>query len=109
MAALKAVVIIMGMLLLAGIAVIAFTIVNRSGDGAVEDVIGTDDAPRDLVEAFGALRLEGTAGCRIAESDAEGGRLIVRTEGAGSGCGRIHVLDLRTGRTLGTVETGGPN
>ena len=43
------------------------------------------------------------------ESAADNGRLILRTEGAGAACGRVHVLDLKTGKTLGTIEAGGAN
>ena len=94
MAALKAIVIIMGVLIFAGIAVIAFTIVGRSG------------GEPGKAEGFGTATLEGTAGCRIAETRTDGGRLVLRTEGPGPGCGRVHILNLDTGAQLGTVETG---
>lgn len=113
MPALKAVVIVMGLLILSGIAVIAFTIVNRSGDLVEETVseriVETGPAERPDIAAFGAVRLPDSEGCRIVESAADGDRLILRTEGAGPGCGRVHVLDLRTGTTLGTIEAGGAN
>jgi hypothetical protein len=113
MPALKAVVIIMGLLILSGIAVIAFTIVNRSGEVAeekvVERIVESDETAGGGIMAFGAVRLEGSEGCRIVESAVDSGRLILRTEGAGAACGRVHVLDLKTGKTLGTIEAGGAN
>jgi hypothetical protein len=113
MPALKAVVIVMGLLILSGIAVIAFTIVNRAGEEAeekaVERIVRTGGiAPAGLV-GFGAIRLEGAEGCRIVESAADSGRLVLRTEGAGAGCGRVHIIDLATGQPLGTIEAGGAN
>lgn len=113
MPALKAVVIIMGLLILSGIAVIAFTIVNRSGEVAeeklVERIVESGETAGGDFPAFGAVRLDGGEGCRIVDSAAEGGRLILRTEGPGATCGRVHVLDLKTGKTLGTIEAGGAN
>ena len=100
MVALKAVVIFMGVLILAGIAVVAFTIVGGAGGDRA-------DGGGGKAGGFGAIRLEGVAGCRIVESATDDGRLVLRTEGQGPGCGRVHVLDLETGKTLGTIEAGG--
>ena len=94
MAVLKALVIIMGVLIVAGIAVVGVTIYNRATE--------SDEGGR---AEFGTAILEIGPDCHVDESRIEDERLLVRTDGpAGSGCARIHVLDIETGAPLGVIE-----
>jgi len=94
MVALKALIIVMGALILAGVAIIGVTLVNR----ASEPRKGQAAAP-----GFVAKALNVGPGCAVAETRLDGGRLVVRTEGP-AGCRRIHILDLGTGEALGVID-----
>ena len=94
MQALKALVIFMGVLIVAGMALLVYGLVTRSE---------SDDpswfGPRARVERS----LIG-AGCSIAGSELSGNRLVVRLEGhAERGCQQLVILDLASGRELGRV------
>ena len=111
MAMLKGLIIFMGILIVIGVGVIGVTIFNRMNKPKVEateaapaavsaPVAGAPSAPP---RAFGGAVLNVGAGCEIAETRADAGRLIVRTDGPGA-CRRIHILDLATGASLGTLD-----
>jgi len=88
MQALKAAVIVMGVLIVAAFGLVVYTLIGRLSDAPAES-LGTVDLP--LPE-----------GCTIAESQAEGERLILRLEGlAGRGCQQVLVFDLTSGEELG--------
>lgn len=104
---LKGLIIFMGLLIVVGVAVIGVTIFNRMDKPKVE-VAETASATAPAASlaaarAFGGAVLNVGAGCEIAETRADAGRLIVRTDGPGA-CRRIHVLDLTTGASLGTLD-----
>lgn len=109
MAMLKGLIIFMGVLIVVGLGVVGVTIYNR----ATKPKVGTETAAstpaaaspaaNTAPRAFGSAVLNVGAGCEIAETRAEDGRLIVRTDGPGA-CRRIHVVDLSTGATLGTLD-----
>ena len=94
MAMLKALVGVMGVLILAGLAVIAYVAAVR--------LTGTD-APAPS----GAWSYALPAGSRVVATQTDGGRLVVRATLA-DGAERIIVLDLATGRVLGTVDAAMP-
>ena len=111
MAMLKGLIIFMGILIVVGVGVIGVTIFNRMNKPKVETaetppaaisapMAGASSAPP---RAFGGAVLNVGAGCEIAETRADAGRLIVRTDGPGA-CRRIHILDLATGASLGTLD-----
>ncbi|MHB1219766.1 MAG: hypothetical protein ACYC1L_16360 [Alphaproteobacteria bacterium] len=111
MAMLKGLIIFMGVLIVVGVGVIAVTIFNRMNKPKVE-VTETAPAAAPPVpgaplaaqpRAFGGAVLNVGAGCEIAETRADAGRLIVRTDGSGA-CRRIHIIDLATGASLGTLD-----
>ena len=88
MQALKAAVIIMGLLIVAAFGLVVYTLIGRMS-GMPAGGLGTVDLP--LPE-----------GCTIAESHAEEERLILRLEGlAGRGCQQVLVFDLTSGEELG--------
>jgi hypothetical protein len=109
MRALKALVIVMGILILAGLAAVAFTVARRAGAPADEPVAtGTPPgisapAAGAGTPAFGTVQVPLADGYAYDGATAEGGRLLVRLRGR-DGRGRIVVLDLATGRRLGIVE-----
>ena len=90
---LKAVVIVMGVLIVVVFTMIVITLVNRLSDGKGE---GAD---------FGELTVPIPQGCTIAQSEAKDERLILRLDGlAERGCQQVLILDLETGRELGRLK-----
>ena len=94
MQALKAAVIIMGLLILAAFGLVVYSLMGRlSGEGAGA--------------GFGAVDLVIPAGCGIAAAEPDGERLVIRLEGlAERGCQQVLVLDLASGRELGRIGFG---
>ena len=91
MQALKVLVVVLGVLIVVALALVAYGLVTR---------LSKDDAPRGL----GEITLDLPAGCRIAAAQADGGRLIVRTDGpAERGCQQVVVIDLADGTVLGRI------
>ena len=94
MGALKALVIGMAVLILAGLAVVAFTIAKRLG-------------PREGTgQPTTAAAVVIPAGAAILETDLEGGRIAFRLR-LPDGTMAIHIHDLADGRRIGThrIET----
>ncbi len=105
MQALKALVIVLGVMIVAGIAVIGMTIYHR----ATNLVNSPEPRPAEpavrtgLGPGVGKMALELPAGSRVVEMTAEGDRLILRLRLADGGR-RILILDMATGKRLGTFE-----
>jgi len=92
MRALKAAVIVMGVLILAGVATIVVTIVNRmSGPGVAEG------APAQAV-------LDEPAGTRIAGTSLVADRIALQLQGGGPD--RVLVLDTRSGHVVARIGLG---
>lgn len=105
MKALKALVIILGVMIVAGIAVIGVTIYHRATNlvnspvpGSTEPAVRTGFGP-----GFGRVALDLPPGSRVVEMTAEGDRLILRLRLADGGR-QILILDMATGKRLGTFE-----
>lgn len=98
MQALKVLVILMGILIVIGTAVVVVTIATRFGGGAEERTArpGAAAAPT----AFGEANLPMPEGCRLVSLTAAGERLLLRL-GSGGDCEQILVLDMGTGSLLG--------
>ena len=94
---LLALVIIMSVLIVAGIVVVIATIANRMGGGGRE-ATSTRAAP-----AFAAADLPIPAGCQVMETTTADDRLILRL-GSGERCNQILIVDMATGRLLGTLR-----
>lgn len=93
MQALKVLVIVMGVLIVAGLILVAYGLVGRES---------RDDT---RAGAFGEVALDLPAGCEIAAARADGTRLIVRLAGPRErGCQQVIVVDLGDGRVLGRVR-----
>ncbi len=93
MRALQAAVIVMGVLIVAGVAVLAVTLMQR---------IATVSGPARA--AAEALVLDEPAGTHIAASSLAGERLVLQLSGGGAD--RVVVLDLAHGRVVGRVAVG---
>jgi len=92
---LVALVIIMGVLIVAGLIVVVVTIAGRLSSGKQ----GTPATEA----SFGTVDLPVPAGCRIEETSTGDGRLILRL-GDGDRCNQVLVVDLATGRLIGTLR-----
>lgn len=110
MQALKALVIIMGVLIILGTTVVVVTIYNRlSGDGgeaARPQAAATGEAvPRAAAAAafLGEKQIAIPEACRVVEMVPAGDRLLLRL-GSRPRCDRILVVDLTTGSQLGTLD-----
>ncbi len=115
MQALKALVIIMGVLIVAGTTIVVVTIYNRMtsrGESAPPAGAATV-APTPTPAAAGPLPRFGDAsvplpdGCRVVEMTPAGERLLLRL-GSIARCNRILVVDLGTGALLGSIELAAP-
>jgi len=95
--ALLAVVIFMGILIVAGMVVVGVTIAIRLGN------LGEGDKPTAAAGGFGEAAVPIPAGCAIVESRPEGNRLIVRL-GSGGRCDQVLVIDLRSGAVTGRLN-----
>jgi len=94
---LMALVIIMGVLIVAGIVVVIATIANRTSGGGRE-ASSTRAAP-----GFAAADLPVPAGCQVMETTTADDRLVLRL-GGGERCNQILIVDMATGRLLGTLR-----
>ena len=106
MRALKALVIVMGVLILAGMGLVAYAIVKRV---AAPERVAQPAAPSALPASaapphpFGPVEISLPSGARIARTRTSGERLIVELELAGGG-ERLLVIDLATGGLVGTID-----
>ena len=94
MQALKLIVIVMGLLIVAGLGLVAYGMVQRLSDEG-----GTTSG------SFGEIIVPLPAGCAIAEARAEDDRLILRADGPPErGCQQVIVIDMDDGKVLGRVK-----
>jgi hypothetical protein len=109
MRALKVLVIVMGVLLVAGIVALGFAVQyrlthSRQAPAAVGPAIGSAGAAN-------AMTLDLPQGARVVGAEASGDRLVVRVELAG-GSEELIIVNLVTGAPVATVtlrpKTGGP-
>jgi uncharacterized protein YcnI len=91
MRALKVVVVAMGVLILAGLAVVAITVAKRAS------------GPTEKPGTFETATLAVPSGCRVIEMVPAGERLLLRL-GEGERCRAILVVDLKTGAELGRLD-----
>ncbi len=110
MQALKSLVFVLGVMIVAAIAVIGVTIflratnlVNSPVPGSTEPAVRTGFGP-GFGPGFGRMALDLPPGSRVVEMTAEGDRLILRLRLADGG-GQILILDMATGKRLGIFES----
>ena len=91
-AGLKAVVIALGVLLLALLAAIVWRFAGLAGGAGSAGARG-----------FGEVKLELPPGCRVVEATAGDGRILLRI-GEGAACERVLLVDPSSGRVTGTLR-----
>lgn len=98
MNALKTLVIVMGIAILAGMTILVAVVVQRMTHR------NAGDEPVQPVRASGAPDLALALGARIRETQLSGGRLVLRVEeGAGE---KLYILDTADGHVVATVTAG---
>jgi hypothetical protein len=102
MPAVKALVVGLGVLLLAGIALLIYGIVQKAADPKFK-LLEVGSASDTSPGTFGETSLVLPEACTITEMRPDGPRLYLRTGPAGA-CERILVIDAATGRFLGTIR-----
>lgn len=95
MRGLKALVVVMGVLIIVGVSVVAITIARRSGIDAEPETVAT--------RPFDDVSVALPKGARLIDWTADGGRLVLRVRAADGG-ERLMIFDLASGRRLGTVH-----
>ncbi len=105
MQALKALVVLMGVLIVAGAGIIAVTIYNRlSGPTGPETPAPAAAAAKP--KGFDVTRLGLPRGAELRGMEAAGTRLLLHVHIPGRGA-RVYIVHLETGALLGTVEVTG--
>jgi hypothetical protein len=106
--ALKIAVVVMGVLIVLGLAVIVVTIAKRAAPGKVSEQALSEASPAGArppgapMSGFGDVLVSIPRGGRMVDFRVEGDRLIIHARPPGLD-DVIHVIDLGTGKTLGTV------
>jgi hypothetical protein len=102
MQSIKALVIIMGLLILAGLGLLVYGMVNQVSEVAGPGGPVAPDAPG----GFDEVEISLPSGCSVVETRVDGDRLIVRTDGPDSNasCRKIIIIDLESGEVLGRVQ-----
>ncbi len=102
MQSIKALVIFMGLLILAGLGLLVYGVVGQvseiAGPGAPPDVPGAPGG-------FDAVSVTLPAGCVLAQAELDEGRLVLRAEGpaARPDCQQVILLDPASGAELGRI------
>jgi hypothetical protein len=102
MQSIKALVIFMGLLILAGLGLLVYGMVNQ-----VSEVAGpSGPVARDDPGGFDEVEIPLPAGCSVVETRIDGNRLVVRTDGPDGNepCRKIIIIDLESGEVLGRVQ-----
>ncbi|MGE5547332.1 MAG: hypothetical protein ACM33T_10570 [Solirubrobacterales bacterium] len=96
MKALKALVLVMGLLLVAGLGLLGYGLTKQSGKGRVGGPVAATSAATE----FGAVGVPVPPGSRVEQALVAGERVVLRLTGAGAE--RFVVLDPAGGRVAGT-------
>ena len=99
MQSVKALVIFMGLLILAGLGLLVYGVV-----GQVSEIAGPGTPP-GTPGGFGAASVTLPAGCVLAEARLDEGRLVLRAEGPSGrpDCQQVILLDPASGAELGRI------
>ena len=101
MQALKALVIIMGVLIIAGMGLLVYGLMTRVSWDEVASQ--PERAPATAVSAFGAVSSALPAGASVVSVSVDKGRAVVHVRLAGGGA-EIRLFDLATGAASGTIQ-----
>ncbi len=96
MKSIKALVIIMGLLILAGLGLLVYGVVGQVTEIATPGEAG----------GFDETVITLPAGCSVIETRVDGDRLVVRTDGplGYEPCQKIIIIDLQSGEVVGRVK-----
>lgn len=117
MRSLKALVVVMGILIVAVSGLLVYGLVQRSSDPGFS-FFGTAKAPAApaaqptpvqptapaVLAPFGDITVRLPAGCQVEDMKPDGGRLFLRVGPAGGACAQVIAVDLASGRVLGNVK-----
>lgn len=107
MRALKALVIFMGILILLGMGLVGYAIVNRvaapEGGKPGTATVASGTGAAAPAKPFGPVEIGLPAGAKLARTSVSGDRLIVELALAAGG-ERLLVVDLASGAVIGTVD-----
>ncbi|HJP22400.1 MAG: hypothetical protein QF546_04500 [Alphaproteobacteria bacterium] len=103
--ALKLLVIVMGVMIVVGFAVVIYTIIQRASASFAEHRPAVEQTTKAATgtQGFGDVRLSLPRGSRIVDQEMEQHRLILRVENGDSQS--VHIFDLRTGKEIGVIRT----
>ena len=103
MKSIKALVIFMGLLILAGLGLLVYGVVGQVSE--VSDAGAPPDAPPEATGGFDETEIPLPAGCSVVETRVDDNRLIVRTDGplGNKPCQKIIIIDLESGAELGRI------
>jgi hypothetical protein len=109
MQSIKALVVFMGLLILAGLGLLVYGVVNQVSEVAAPDTPGSPGADPGAPGArggFDAASVALPAGCVLAEARLEDGRLVLRAGGPldRPDCQQVILLDPESGAELGRVK-----
>jgi hypothetical protein len=108
MRALKALVIVMGVLILAGMGLVGYAIVKKVGPPETS-ARATASLPRPPIAGtpvagpYGPVQIALPPGARLLRTHADGDRLLVELQ-LSSGGARVLVVDLRSGALQGSID-----
>ncbi|MGF1628532.1 MAG: hypothetical protein ACFCUT_03605 [Kiloniellaceae bacterium] len=105
MQALKALVLFLAVLIVAGMALLVYGLITRTGGGERADGLFGAESGGAGAGGVASLDLPVPEGCRIAGTELAGDRLVIRLDGlAERDCQQVLVVDLAGGRLLGRVR-----
>jgi hypothetical protein len=108
--ALKLLVIVMGVMIVAGFAVVIYTIIQRASASFAEDKPAlqepakTGKAAAANLQSFGEVKFSLPQGSRIVDQEMHRRRLSLRVDHADKSQS-VHIFDLRTGKEIGIIRT----
>ncbi len=99
MQSIKALVIFMGLLILAGLGLLVYGVVGQVSE------VSDAGAPSEATGGFDETEIPLPAGCSVVENRVDDNRLIVRTDGplGNKPCQEIIIIDLESGAELGRI------
>jgi hypothetical protein len=103
MQALKAVVVILGILIVISFVLLIYGFYARMTDPDFA-VFRRDGEAGEATRHIGHIKVPD--GCSLAEVAPFDDRLLVRLSGAGEACGRITIIDIESGREVGAFTSG---
>ena len=97
---LKVLVVVMGIMIVVGVAVIVATIVSRLSESAVD---APPSLPTGALQRFEDTQITIPSGYHVRDMQVDGNRLILRLESESNPV-KVLVVDLSTGQRLGALE-----